>query len=152
MSISRSMDGKVAKSEASFLFCLTIIKSNTYVCIFIESKITYFMDFLSKFIGMLEKQIYHEVHLKKAGFGKVWLPAASNKNKSLLTLVKSICTTSTWGFEICDFLILHCPNSEISSLTWLFEISKIFAVQCKSSIFDLPFVRCKISWFIICDF
>ena len=31
---------------------------------------TYVMDFLSKFIGVLEKQNYHEVHLKRLALGK----------------------------------------------------------------------------------
>ena len=112
--------------------------------------------------------IFEEVHwsagkpellwspFKKAGFGKVWAAGRFNKKKSLLTLAKSICTKSSWWFEICDFQILHCPNSEISTLNWLFELSKFqnllcpMFIQCKSSIFDLA-IRFVISKELLSD-
>ena len=83
---------------------------------------TYFIDFLSKFIGVLDKQNYREVHLKRLALGK--FDCQLRLIKIISTHIGKIGTTSSWWFEICNFLIFHCPNSEISSLNWLFELSK----------------------------
>ena len=121
---------------------------------------TYFIDFLSKFIGVLDKQNYREVHLKRLALGK--FDCQLRLIKIISTHVGKIGTTSSWWFEICNFQIFHCPNSEISSLNWLFELSKlkISFFKCNSSsfnlafrfvIFKVSFVRLGVSNFVVCD-